>query len=228
MGTWGPGVGDDDVFVDVYQDFIDMYNEGQDPAYVAETIRDEFRFHFANPDDYSSALFALALASWETQVLDDELLAEVTAYITSDKDPENLRSRDATSAHIAERRANLKKFLKKLTEPRSSKKRRVKPKVEVVRLVELMSPDDRKEILATRSYLQGKYYGTVVVVVWRERGGGGLQFLETMDEELDVEARWENDLELHIRFSHLIDLAQLPTSVNFYGASIRVVYEIKS
>lgn len=226
VGTWGAGVEDDDVFVDVYQDFMQLYNEGLEPLDVSSNIRTEFAWHFENPDDYGPALFALALASWETKVLTDDLFLEVKEYIDSGRDLENLRERDATENHLASRSISAKEFLAKIASPRPRKKRRTKPKVEVVRMVELMSPDDRKELLATKSYFAGKYAGTVVILVWCERGGGGGQILEIQDEHLEVKAWWNSDSEVLIQFSHVIQMEELPISIPFYGSDIHLIYEV--
>jgi len=69
MGTWNTKINGNDTFNDVYQNFFDLYNQGQDTIEITKQIRDEFSDMFEDHDDKNNSLFGLALAQWETKTL---------------------------------------------------------------------------------------------------------------------------------------------------------------
>ena len=38
MGTWGPAIKSNDTSNDIYADFFELYNEGEEPAVISEKL----------------------------------------------------------------------------------------------------------------------------------------------------------------------------------------------
>jgi hypothetical protein len=42
MGHWGVSIKSNDTFADIYADFFELYNEGQEPKVVSEKIKEKY------------------------------------------------------------------------------------------------------------------------------------------------------------------------------------------
>ena len=215
MGAWGAGIEDTDTFLDVYEQFFDAYNNGASPDEVTATVRDELVDYFADTDDQYDAHFALALAQWETQSLDEALLQTVAGYIESGAATENWRDRDADESTLKKHGAAASRFLKKLRKPRASKKRRRRQKFVFSKevLVQLRAPDNRKTFTIAEHYTNGEYTYTLAVMLWANGGG---RVFSSHQPGLSYAARWVDAHSLEIEMpgcvkeelaaDHLIDL----------------------
>jgi hypothetical protein len=65
MGTWGPGVLDSDLALDVREAFRERVAEGADGARAVRELTAEWRSTFEDPEDGAVAWLALADAAWE-------------------------------------------------------------------------------------------------------------------------------------------------------------------
>jgi len=200
MGNWGHDVGESDVFVDVYDRFFEAYNKGATPQIASDIVFAEFAETFSDSEDRYDAHYAIALATWETKALDPSLLEEVERFINSGADLKNWADRGADSdLEQAKREAALKKFLAKLLSPRTSKKRRKKPKLDfsLVPLLELPSPDGKKTFSIAETYTNGRYVHTVAMMEWAV--GGGSVF-HTVQAGLEFSGKWidAHNLEINI------------------------------
>lgn len=128
MGTWGNGILSNDTSSAVYDDFMDLYDEGMDPVVISEKLIAENRETIENPDDYTNFWFPLALAQWETKSLDPAVLEKVLGIIESEADLQIWRELDASESDLKKRKAILLKFSGKLQSDRKHAKRRQKPR----------------------------------------------------------------------------------------------------
>ena len=126
MGTWGPAIKSNDTSSDIYADFFDLYNEGQEPAAISEKLQKDNKDLINNSDDCNNFWFVLALAQWETKSLDKELYDKVKSIIESGQDLEVWRELDAEESEIKKRKIALDKFLDKISSDRPKAKARKK------------------------------------------------------------------------------------------------------
>lgn len=86
MGNWSTAIKDSDVFSDVYGDFFELYNNGENPKEITEKILTE-NFEILEIDSEKNDFwFAIALAQWETKTLDEKILKKVENIINSGDD----------------------------------------------------------------------------------------------------------------------------------------------
>ena len=111
MGAWGTNIKDNDTTSDIFVDFFDLYNEGQNPTNISLRLISENEELINNPDDCNNFWFALAIAQWETKSLDSKVFEKVKAIIESDNDIEVWKSLDADDKDLAKRKIALEKFL---------------------------------------------------------------------------------------------------------------------
>src|SRR4051812_12985031 len=88
MGAWNSKINGNDTFQDIYQTFIDLYNQGQIPEDITRQIQKDFAEMFNDYDDRNNSLFALALAQWETKSPDEIVFRQVKEIIETRKDLE--------------------------------------------------------------------------------------------------------------------------------------------
>jgi len=123
MGTWGTGIKANDTFEDVYDEFMDLYNDGysvkQITQYLIENNEDEFSNDF---------WFAVASCQWECKELDKEIYNKVEEIISSGENILLWKQQDATLKDIKKREVVLNKFLEKLKTEKTKPKRRIKKK----------------------------------------------------------------------------------------------------
>jgi hypothetical protein len=86
MGTWGTAIKDSDAFADVYIEFFDLYNKGEQPDKISSKIKSSFSEMLDIEEEKYSFCFALAFAQWETKSLDSEVLSKIEKIIYSGDD----------------------------------------------------------------------------------------------------------------------------------------------
>lgn len=229
MGTWGYKVGEDDAFCDVYDFFFDAYNHGASPEEASQRVLEDMSEYFSDSDDQYEAYLALAFAQWETQHKDIRILEEVERFISTGESLRNWSDRGGDETLLTKRRGALSSFLRKLSNPRRSKKRRVNktPEFKEITLVDLIAPDNRKAITIQKNYMDGKFLHTSALVMWSE-GGGSIFHSERSD--LEISAEWLDSQNLRICFLNAVeeDLSFGVGNSNeafFSGDCVTLVYE---
>lgn len=164
MGTWGPAIKSNDTSSDVYEDFYEMYNSGEQPADITKKLSKDYESTISNPDDCNNFWFALALAQWETKSLDPELHEKVNSLIESGKDLAIWEELGAEKSELKKRAIALDKFTVKLN---TEKKKPRARKVEVVK-----DPIFKKGTCLTFKLENGNYGGAVVLEEDYESGQG--------------------------------------------------------
>ncbi|WP_415401000.1 hypothetical protein [Tateyamaria sp. SN3-11] len=229
MGTWGYKVGEDDVFRDVYDLFFDTYNQGASPKKASERVLEDMSEYFSDYDDQYEAYLALAFAQWETQHKDVRTLEEVERFISTGESLKNWSERGGDETFLKRRRGALNSFLRKLKNPRRSKKRRVHkvPEFQETILVDLIAPDNRKALTIQENYMDGKFIHTSAMVIWSEGGGS---IFHSDRSSLDISAKCLGSQNLQICFLNAgkEDLSfgiGNPNEAFFCGDRVKLVYE---
>ncbi len=225
MGSWGDKVGESDAFADVYEHFYDQYDNGATPEIATQSVRDELADYLADYDDQFDAHFALALAQWETQSLEPSLLKMVGQYIESGADLKNWEQRSAEPKVLKKRAAALSLFLKKLSSPRPSKKRRKRPKLDfrTDKLVELAAPDGKKTFEVAEEFSDGEYNHTGAMMTWSSGGGGSVFYFRKPG--VKVIARWLDSHNLEVTIEKGIEFSKKEDWAFFCGDKINVYYK---
>lgn len=205
MGSWGHKVGESDSFADVYDQFFDEYNNGATAEAAAATVRTELGDYFVEYDDQYDAHFALALAQWETQSLEQGLLKKVERFIESGADLKNWEEKGADSKTLKKRAAALTSFLNKLRVPRPSKKRRRRPKLDFHRdiIVEISAPDGTKTFSISEQFSNKEYTYTLAWMEWSN--GGGVRVFSCRQRGLVFSAKWLDSHNLSISIPKSIE-----------------------
>jgi hypothetical protein len=224
MGSWGYKVGESDTFADVYDQFFDQFNNGATPENATASVRSELNDIFVEYDDQYDAHFALALAQWETQSLEQSLLDIVAEYVESGADLKNWEDRGAESQTLKKRATALSAFLKKLRTPRPSKKRRKRPKFDfrTDSLVEISAPDGKKTFSVNEEFSNGAYIHTGATMMWG--GGGGSVFYFTK-QGANVSARWLDSQNLEVTIENGIEYSKKDDWAFFCGDKVDVCYK---
>lgn len=136
MGMWGFGVTESDDFCDVYDRFMEQYDDGFDVDDITEVILDEYLADFDADDGIlHDVYFAIAKAQRQCGGVDPEILKKVTEIIESGANIEFLRELEADEEGLKQRKRNLKSFLKTLNTPCKTVKKRKSEK----------APDEKSE-----------------------------------------------------------------------------------
>ncbi len=132
MGAWGTEIDENDTFMDVYDEFFDLYNQGLSAAEITPELKAENQDLMDNPDDLDNFWFALAKAQWECKALEPEILLKVKGIIESGADLKVWGELGGGADDIEKRKTVLAKFLKDLSVEKSEAKPREKPDLEAV------------------------------------------------------------------------------------------------
>jgi hypothetical protein len=224
MGTWNTSLKGNDSFLDIYSAFNARYNSGENPVEISRSIREEFSDMFGDPDDKNNALFALALAQWETKSEQADVFKEVRQIIEAGNDLEVWRNLGADEKTINQRRIALAKFWEQISLERKSPKRRSQRKFEfhTIDLVRIIAPDHKKTFSIIEEYGDGKYIHTGGIMMWSDGGGSVLYF---NGQGKSISAKWLDSQTLEVVHDDDIVFTKKDDSAFFLGDSIRVVYK---
>lgn len=235
MGTWNIKINGNDTFQDIYQNFFDLYNQGQNPADVSKQIQDDFAEMFNDYDDKNNSLFGLALAQWETKSLEPTVYKQVKEIIETDNDLEVWKGLGAKDKTIEKRKKELEKFLTQISTEREKPKRRVRPKFEFtqVDLVKLMAPDNKKLFTVSEHFTNGVYEQTGSLIMWQPRvdkvfiNGGGGSVLYFTGQGKNISAKWLDSQTLEVTHDKDIVFTKKDDRIYFCGDDIKVFYKTK-
>jgi len=226
MGTWDTSIEGNDTFQDIYSNFMERYNSGDDPRQITETILSDFREYFLDIDDRNNALFGLSRAQWETNSLDAETLEQVKEIVRSGNDLKLWKGLGADEATLRKRKARLERFLKTISAEREKPKRRLKKKFEFEKkvLVKLPSPDGKKTLDIAEKYGDKKYMHTSGLLMW-ENGGGSILYFSQTDQ--NISATWLDNTLLVITHDRDIVFSKKDEKACFMGDEIIIQYKEK-
>lgn len=129
MGCWGMGMTQSDEFCEIYDKFMDSYNNGKAVSEISSAILAEYHAEFDDNDGVMhDVYFALAKAEWMCCKQSELILSRVREIIESDANIKFYRELGATEKDLKIRRNNLEKFWISLQSPRSKpRQRRIDP-----------------------------------------------------------------------------------------------------
>ena len=128
MGAWGTAIKSNDTSEDIYNEFFELYNKGENPRAISKKLIADNQELINDPEDNTNFWFALALAQWETKSLDPAVFYTVEDIIHKGKDLQIWRDLDADENDLRKRKTVLDKFLEKLTTEKPKAKARKKSK----------------------------------------------------------------------------------------------------
>ena len=224
MGTWNTKINGNDTFQDIYQNFFDLYNQGQNPADISKQIQDDFAEMFNDYDDKNNSLFGLALAQWETKSLDPTVYKQVKEIIETDKDLEVWKGLGADNKTLEKRKKEIDKFLTQISTEREKPKRRVRPKFEfeMINLVNAIAPDNLKKLDVNEEYTNKNYVHTSGLMMWGQGGGSVLYFT---GQGKNISAKWLDSKTIEITHDKDIVFTMQKDRAYFCGDDIKVIYK---
>lgn len=227
MGTWNTTIKGNDTTLDIYQNFFNKYNEGQNQIEVSKSIKNEFKEYFEDSDDRNNSLFGLALAQWETKCLEPTIFKEVKQIIETDKDLKLWKELGADDKTINRRKKVLDRFLNQISSERAKPKRRVRPTFEfsMKELVRVVSPDNKKEFVVNEEFTNQKYLQTSSTMKWYSGGGAGIMYY--VGEGKEVSAKWINSQTLEITHEPNTTFHKKDESSYFFGDEVQIMYKEK-
>lgn len=197
MGVWGMGIAQSDEYCEIYEDFMERYDEGVPVPEITDSILKSYLEEFDSEDGVlHDVYFALAKGQWMACELSAELLAKVNEIISSGANVAFYRELGATEKDLKLRQRNLEKFRESLTVPRTVPRKRKSP-AKITR-----ARAERGEVFWYRS--RGRVFGAVVLENIRDE-----VYFVALSQELPREPRTIDavlDAEIYdaIWFGHLL------------------------
>ena len=125
MGCWGMGIAESDEFLEVYDSFMEEYDNGVGCSEISAKILSKYHSEFDDEDGVMhDVYFALAKAEWMCCAQSELVLNRVKEIIESGANIEFYRELEATEPNLKQRQKNLDKFLKTLLVPREKPRKR--------------------------------------------------------------------------------------------------------
>ncbi len=223
MGTWNTAIDGNDTFLDMYQRFFQLYNEGKNPVEISEELLADFNAELNDKGTQNNILFGLALAQWETKSLDPVLFMQIKDIVETGNDLEVWKSHGSDEKTISKRKMNLQKFLVKISVAREKAKRRITRKFEfdTIRLLKATSPDNKKEFSVAEIFGDKKYIDTSGIMSFKDGGSGIVNF---KGQGKSISAKWLDSQTLEI--THDKDIVFIQKKETFFrnGDQGNIVY----
>lgn len=129
MGCWGMGMTQSDEFCEIYDRFMDRYNNGDEASVITEEILKEYHSEFSDEDGIMhDVYFALAKAEWMCCAQSKRILDRVREIIESGANIIFYRELEVAEKDLKIRQKNLEKFWTSLQTPREKpRQRRIDP-----------------------------------------------------------------------------------------------------
>ncbi|MBL7893675.1 MAG: hypothetical protein JNK50_00175 [Bacteroidia bacterium] len=225
MGTWDTSLKGNDTFLDIYQNFFDLYNQGQEPADISAQIKNDFADYFTDHEDKYNSLFGLALAQWETKSLDPNVLNQVKEIIASGQDLELWKELGGNDKDLKKRKVVLDKFLLQISTDREKPKRRIKAKFdfELKEIVHAVSPDNKKEFKIHEEFENKKYIHTSGLMGFFSGGGSGVLYFK--EQGKFINAKWLDSQTLEVTHDKDMVFTKQENSSYFCGDDVKVIYK---
>lgn len=127
MGCWGMGITQSDEYCEIYERFMEEYDEGKPLSNIKKDILDEYLEEFDENDGiFHDVYFAIGKAEWMCGGISDDVFEKITHIIKNGENISFYRELEASERDLKLRKKNLDKFLLSLSTPRGKiKKRRV-------------------------------------------------------------------------------------------------------
>lgn len=224
MGIFNPSIIGNDTFLDIYNYFFELYNEGANPDEISQKIIHEYSEMFNNYEDKNNALFALAQAQWETKALDIDIFKRIKLIVENGEDIKLWHELGANEKLIQKRKANLQKFINQISSEKERAKRRIRQRRKFTQtyIVSIISPDRRKKFTISELFTNDVYEQTGSLLDW---GSGGGSILYFFGQGKQISAKWINDEILEISHEADINFTLKHESSYYFGEEIKIVYK---
>ena len=124
MAFWGIGIDQNDGFCKIYDEYMDLYDAGGNPADISAQIL--AKYSSVNGVEAHNVLFAVAKAEHTLCSQSPEVLEKVRCIIMRGEDAEYYRALGFSKGEVSERGKYLEKFLCELAKPsKKARKRRI-------------------------------------------------------------------------------------------------------
>lgn len=128
MGYWGMGITQSDEFCEVYERFIEEYDEGKPLSDIKADILEEYSDGFDKNDEVlHDVFFAIGKAEWMCGGISDDTFEIIADIIKLGKNIAFYKSLEVTERDLKLRQRNLEKFLTLLSTPREKTRKRKVP-----------------------------------------------------------------------------------------------------
>lgn len=111
MGTWGTGIGQNDTFCEIQEEFRSRAKDSNDYSAIAKEILSE---ESDNPD-YLNVIYALTDALWHSNALEPDLFEKILYYHAKGIDQDEWRANGADERMLKKRNEKLQNFITKLS-----------------------------------------------------------------------------------------------------------------
>ncbi|MFN0195973.1 MAG: hypothetical protein ACKVT0_04465 [Planctomycetaceae bacterium] len=221
MGAWGIGLFQDDVAIDVRNEFLDLLSDGASDGVALATMVRCWKDDIADIDDGPVFWLALAGVQWEYGRLHPTAKSQALKVIDNGKD----LHRWAGSRYEKKRQAILLRLKKKLLSP-APPKRTPRPRVVTVsRCFSVKAPDQKAVADAFALPSQpGSCRSQVVVIMKVKRTEGGGSVFVASCEFSEIKLKWLNADTLQITYPKTANVEQKHTKSFYYGRTIAVKY----
>ena len=128
MGCWGMGITQSDEYCEIYERFMEEYDEGKPLSDIKQDILEEYLAEFDENDGVlHDVYFALGKAEWMCGGISDDIFGKISHIISTGENIDFYRELEATEHDLKLRKKNLDKFLTSLSTPRGKTKKRKTP-----------------------------------------------------------------------------------------------------
>ena len=223
MGTWNTKINGNDTFLDIYQNYFTLYDQGQYPKDISKQIQEDFEDLFSNVEERNSSLFGLALAQWETKALDPEIFKQVKEIIDTGNDIKVWKGLGADDKTLKQRQTVLDLFVAQLSTIKENPKRRTRPKCEFTdnELINVSAPDGKKTFTVSEYFSNGVYEQTGSLLSW-EQGGGSIFYFTAQAKS--ISAKWLDSQTLEVTHDKDIVFTKKAERFFFSGDEGLVIY----
>ena len=141
MGCWGMGIAQTDEYCEVYDRFMEEYDQGKPLLDIKKDILEEYLEEFDENDPIlHDVYFAIGKAEWICGGISDEILEKISNIINSGENILFYKELEATESDLKLRQKNLIKFLNTLSVPRGKTKKRKIPTEKYVKIEKTSFP----------------------------------------------------------------------------------------
>lgn len=124
MGTWGTAISSNDTYVDIFSEFMDLYDDGLEPSEISSRIINQNSDLIEDFEDKNNFWFAMAMAQWQCKSLDPDLFNRVKTIIDAGEDIKIWEELGADKKEINKRKKVLDAFLEKLSQEKDKPRKR--------------------------------------------------------------------------------------------------------
>lgn len=142
MGSWGMGITQSDEYCDIYERFMEEYDEGKPMSDIKADILEEYLEEFDKNDGaLHDVYFAIGKVEWMCGGISDVIFKIISDIIKFGKNIAFYKSLGVIESDLKLRQKNLEKFLTLLSTPREKTRKRKVPTEKYTKVEKEKLPD---------------------------------------------------------------------------------------